>query len=39
LVANNKIFSSDEKKTKIIEGIHLLNLLSENNLEGVQKPS
>jgi hypothetical protein len=28
-----------ENKAKIIEGIHLLNLLGENKLNGVQKPS
>jgi hypothetical protein len=31
--------SQYENKVEIIEGIHLLNLLSENNLEGVKKPS
>jgi hypothetical protein len=28
-----------ENKIRTIEGIHLLNLQGENNLEGVQKPS
>jgi hypothetical protein len=28
-----------KKKTKKIKGIHTLNLLGENNLESVQKPS
>jgi hypothetical protein len=28
-----------ENKTKTIKGIHLLNLLGENNRKGVQKPS
>jgi hypothetical protein len=28
-----------ENKVETIEGIHLLNLLSENNPKGVQKPS
>jgi hypothetical protein len=28
----------DENKVETIKGIHSLNLLHENNLEGVQKP-
>jgi hypothetical protein len=39
LVTKDKISASDDNKAKIIEGIHLLNLMGENNPKGVQKPS
>ncbi len=32
-------FVQYENKVKTTKGIHLLNLLSENNIENVQKPS
>jgi hypothetical protein len=39
LVTKDKISSSDDNKVEIIERIHLLNLMGENNPKGVQKPS